>query len=381
MKRYFFYCCLCLCALSGGQVQADDADQKREQLHKLEKEMVELRKLLDEFKSQRSDLQNALRKSEIDIGKIQNQVRKIQEQLEKEQSELKSLQKQRGELQGAKHSQQKLIEQQILAAYQIGQQKKLKVLLNQEQPEKVTRALTYYDYFNQARSEQIETYTDIISELNSLEPRIAEKANRLTTAKQDLDQQHKRLLTRKNEREKNLARINSAIANKDQQLRQAAKDQRELERLLEAVEQTLANIRIPSDFRPFVHQKGKLHWPVSGRPLNRFGSRREGTNLRWQGVNIGAREGSTVKAIHHGRVVFADWLRGTGLLLIIDHGDGYMSLYAHNQSLLKETGDWVTAGESIATVGNSGGKTQAGLYFEIRHNGKPTDPRRWCKRA
>lgn len=379
MKRLFCYCLLCLCALLSAQTLADDADQKREQLQKLEKEMAELRKLLDEFRSQRSDLQNALRKSEVDIGKIQNQVRKIQEQLDKEQGELKSLQNQRGKLQGAKRDQQKLIEQQILAAYQIGQQKKLKVLLNQEQPDKVTRALTYYDYFNQARSEQIETYTDIIHELNSLEPRIAEKADRLARARSELDQQHKQLLSRKKDREKNLALINSAIANKDQELKQAARDRRELERLLETMEQTLANIQIPSDYRPFVHQKGKLQWPVNGKALNRFGSRREGTSLRWQGVNINAREGSTVKAIHHGRVVFADWLRGTGLLLIIDHGDGYMSLYAHNESLLKETGDWVAAGEPVATVGSSGGKTRAGLYFEIRHNGKPTDPRHWCR--
>lgn len=372
-----FSCCT-LCSVN---LYADSEQQQREQLQQLNREMAELRKLLDDFKSQRSDLQNSLQKSEVDIGKIQNQIRKIQQQLDKEQGELKTLQNQREKLNGAKHQQQKLIEKQILAAYQIGQQKKIKVLLNQENPEQVTRALTYYDYFNQARSQQIEAYTDIISELNSLEPRITEKTVNLANAKRELDGQYSQLLSRKKERERSLSKINSAIASKDQQLKQIARDRSELERLLEAVEQTLANIRIPSDFQPFVKLKGRLLWPVAGNPSNRFNSRRSGTSMRWQGINIPAREGSQVKAIHHGRVVFSDWLRGSGLLLIIDHGDGYMSLYGHNQSLLKDTGDWVNAGETIATVGNSGGQSSAGLYFEIRHNGKPTDPQHWCKRA
>lgn len=381
MYRALLSACLIILPLLVTPAHADSEQKKREQLQQLQKEMAELRKLLDEFRSQRSDLQNALQKSEVDIGQIQNQIRKIQQQLDTEQTELKSLQQERKQLQGAKRGQQKLIEQQILAAYQIGQQKKLKVLLNQESPDKVTRALTYYDYFNQARSEQIEAYTNIISELNTIEPRIAEKAINLANAKRDLDQQFNQLLSTKKTREQNLAKINSAIANKDQRLKQIAKDRSELERLLQAVEQTLANIKIPSDFSPFARHKGDLNWPVNGKPGNSFGSRRSGTSMRWQGIQIPAAEGSAVKAIHHGRVVFSDWLRGSGLLLIVDHGDGYMSLYAHNQSLLKDTGDWVTAGETIATVGNSGGQASAGLYFEIRHNGKPTDPRRWCKRA
>ena len=101
--------------------------------------------------------------------------------------------------------------------------------------------------------------------------------------------------------------------------------------------------------------------------------------MRWQGVNIPAKEGTTVRSIHHGRVVYADWLRGSGLLLIIDHGDGYMSLYAHNQSLLRDVGEWVSAGTPVATVGDSGGQAKAALYFEIRYQGKPTDPARWCR--
>ena len=378
--RFFLVAALALLLPLQSTIAEDDT-KTRQQIQQLNKEMSALRKLLSGFKGQRSDLQNSLQKSEVDIGTVQKKIRGIQQQLSQEQAELQSLQTKRKGLNTARRDQQKFIAQQVLAAYQVGQQKKIKILLNQEQPDKISRSLTYYDYFNQARSEQIENYINIISELNSIEPRIVEKTQTLTSAKEKLGRAHQSLLSSKQSRQKNLAKINSAIKNNDQRLKKASKDRSELERILAAVEQTLANISIPSEYKPFGKLKGRLPWPVTGKPSNRFGNKRNGTALRWQGVAIPATEGSKVEAIHSGRVVFADWLRGSGLLVIIDHGDGYMSLYAHNQSLLKETGDWVNPGDMIATVGNSGGQQRAALYFEIRHNGKPTDPRRWCKRA
>lgn len=370
---------LSLCAVY--QPVADEDADKRKKLQQLSGETSKLQKLLKEFKTQRSNLQNNLQRSEIKIGSVQNKIRTIQKQLATEQKSLKSLQTRRGSLNQAKGEQQKFIEQQILAAYQVGKQQKIKVLLNQQEPDKLTRSLTYYDYFNKARAEQIDSYIDIISELDAIEPEIQQKTSSLTLAKQQLSSEHQKLLNSKKEREKSLSTINSAIKNNDQRLKKINKDRAELEQLLNAVEQTLANISIPGDYRPFKTLKGKLPWPVSGKPANRFGKQRNGTSLRWQGLSIPSTEGTTVSAIHHGRIVFSDWLRGSGLLVIVDHGNGYMSLYAHNQSLLKETGDWVNPGDVIATVGNSGGQQNASLYFEIRHNGKPTDPLRWCKRA
>ncbi|HEY7775443.1 MAG TPA: peptidoglycan DD-metalloendopeptidase family protein, partial [Kineobactrum sp.] len=136
---------------------------------------------------------------------------------------------------------------------------------------------------------------------------------------------------------------------------------------------------LPDDYKPFASTRGSLAWPVSGRRGNSFGASRGAGGMRWHGINLRAEEGTPVKAVHHGRVVFADWLRGSGLLLILDHGDGYMSLYAHNQSLLREVGEWVGPGTTIATVGNTGGSNRAGLYFEIRKDGKPVDPVVWCR--
>ena len=131
--------------------------------------------------------------------------------------------------------------------------------------------------------------------------------------------------------------------------------------------------------KAFAGLRGKLKWPSRGRLANRYGSRRKEGKLKWQGVMIKAPEGTEVTAISHGRIAFSDWLRGFGLLTIIDHGDGYMSLYGGNQSLYKEVGDWVEAGDVIASVGNSGGHRETALYFEIRHNGKPTNPLKWCR--
>ena len=372
-----------LCSLLLAMTQpamADDTDNKRTEIQQLDKEMQSLKKLLSRFRSQRSTLQNNLRKAEVDIGAVQQKIGSIQQQLKQQQHELKTLKIKRSKLTKARQKQQKIIAQQVLAAYQIGQQKKLKVLLNQQEPEKLSRSLSYYDYFNRARSEQIETYMSIINELDLIEPQINAKAASLKSAKAMLDQEYKSLQDSQKDRKNNLSKINSAIKTKDQHLKKINSERAELERLLEAVEQTIANINIPNNYRPFAQLKGQLDWPIKGKPNNRFGSRRDSSKLKWQGLAIPARAGTTINAIHHGRVVFADWLRGSGLLVIIDHGDGYMSLYAHNQSLLIETGDWVTAGDNIATVGNSGGQLSSGLYFEIRHNGKPTNPARWCKR-
>lgn len=380
LARWMVIVALLGALLSGPTVAQDEAAQ-RQKLEQLSGETSKLRKLLSIFKGQRNNLQSDLQKSEIDIGKLQAKIRQIQQQLQREQDGLQSLQRRRKQLQSARQQQQAFIEQQILAAYQVGQQKKLKILLNQENPDKVSRALAYYDYLNQARAQQINSYIDVINELDSLEPQILDKTRSLTRARQQLSDEHDKLLLSKQQREQSLAKIDAAIQTNDQRLQQLNKDRSELEKLLNAVEKTLANISIPGDFRPFHNLKGQLPWPINGQPANRFGQQRNGTALRWQGLSIPATEGSTVTAIHHGRIVFSDWLRGSGLLVIIDHGNGYMSLYAHNQSLLKETGDWVNPGDIIATVGNSGGQRRAGLYFEIRHNGKPTDPRQWCKRA
>jgi septal ring factor EnvC (AmiA/AmiB activator) len=224
-----------------------------------------------------------------------------------------------------------------------------------------------------------------IAKYRATQQKLAEIAPKLATQRQELEDNRTKLIAQRNElgeeqkqRQSTVTQLNRDIANQQQKLNQLKKDQSQLEGVLKTLQEAIANMAIPSDFAPFSSRLGKLRWPVDGKRQNTFGSSR-GAEINWQGISISGREGSAVKSIHSGRVVFADWLKGYGLLMIIDHGEDYLSLYAHNQSLLKGLGDWINPGEAIATVGKSGGKDDASVYFEIRHAGKAVDPARWCK--
>ena len=378
----------------GGSVQAADKDGTRQQLDQLKSEIGKLQATLKQIKDERSKLQGDLRRSETDISATQKKIQAIQQQLLQQQQELEKLQQQRQSLQQSKQQQQQRIARQVRAAYELGRQNQLRALLNQQDPEKIGRTLAYYDYFNRAGAEQIDAYIELISELDILQPQIEQKRVELLGVKTELDQQRQQLLSAREQRSRTLAKLNSDIQNKGDELKQRARDRAALEQVLRKIErdareretrqrEAIARNQLEPVLsgQPFRELRGRLPWPVAGRQENRFGTPRQGSDLRWQGVTISAREGDPVRAIHNGRVVFADWLRGSGLLIIVDHGDGYLSLYAHNQTLTKSVGDVVKAGDAIATVGNTGGEQQAGLYFEIRHKGVPADPAAWCRRA
>lgn len=387
--------------------QAADSEATRSQLEQLKKELGKLQGMLTQFRDERSRLQGDLKKSEQEISASEKRIRDIQQQLQEQEQELKKLEQQRRQLEQDRSSQRGHIERQVRSAYQLGRQSKMKALLNQEEPARLSRTMVYYDYFNRARAEQIDAYIELLSEIDSVQPQIEQKSSQLLAAKAELDQRQQQLLGAKQERQRALAKLNATIKSKDEEYKQMAQDRGALEALLKRLErEALAaaarqrqktqppapsqpgggvfDITATSPVagtQPFGQLRGKLPWPVAGKAVNRFGSQRGNSPLRWQGINIAAREGETVRAIHHGKVVFADWLRGSGLLLIVDHGGGFLSLYAHNQTLLRNVGDSVRAGDAIATVGSSGGQAQAGLYFEIRHKGVPADPAQWCRRA
>jgi septal ring factor EnvC (AmiA/AmiB activator) len=380
VRAWLLLVCLGMAALTVSATAADGKDT-RSQLEQLKAEIGKLQNTLKQFKGERARLSSDLRKSEIEIGTSQKKIRQIEQQLQQQQRELDKLQQQRSELQQAKTQQQAHIADQVRAAYQLGRQNKLKALLNQEQPDQISRTMVYYDYFNRARAEQIDTYMGVIGRLDALEPQIETKAQDLRDAKTELDREYRELVSAKRERERTFAKLNTTIQSKDQQLTQMTRDRNSLEQVLRKLEREALARGLPPSGKPFRELRGQLPWPVAGKPGNRFGAQREDTPLRWQGINISAPEGAIVHAIYSGKVVFADWLRGSGLLIIIDHGGGYMSLYAHNQSLLRSPGDIVKGGDAIATVGNSGGQEHAGLYFEIRNKGVPTDPAAWCRRA
>ena len=363
----------------GGQSEQASEQETRARLERLQRDIKEINAEISRDNKRKSKLQEQLRQAEVELGELQRDITANQRAVAASEAELDGLQAQRVDLEQARNAQQARIALELKTAWQMGQQGQVKVLLNQEDPHTVARAMAYYQYFFRARNDLVGQYRETLEDLRVLEERIAGTLDQLAAQQAELEQQQAQLVTAQAAREATLASLSTSIESKAEKLKQLEQDRKELEKLLEAIARAVADLEVPEHYQPFKAARGKMPWPLAAKRVNNFGRPRNEGKMRWQGVTIPAREGSKVNAIHHGRVVYADWLRGSGLLLIIDHGDGYMSLYAHNQSLLREVGEWVKAGTPVSTVGNSGGQEQAALYFEIRHQGKPVNPASWCR--
>lgn len=395
------------------------ADQKadtQKQLDAARADVSELKKLLEQLQQEKSGVQKQLKTTETEMGELENQVKGLREELQESEEELKRLDQEKKKLQGARLEQQRLIGIQARAAYQGGRQEYIKLLLNQQNPEKFSRTLTYYDYLAEARMAQLTAFNETLRQLANVEQDISHHQQQLQVQKGELDSRSAQLAEVRKERQQALAKLNKDYAARDQRLKAREQEQAELGRVLKTIEETLARQAREAEAQrqrelaaarekpsapaatgkraesgplvssgatyggPFSNAKGKLPWPVNGRVVARYGTPRgEDARTKWDGVLIGATAGSQVRAVHGGRVVFADWLRGSGLLVILDHGNGYLTLYGHNQSLLKDAGDIVKAGEPIATVGTSGGQDTPALYFAIRQQGRASDPAQWCR--
>ncbi len=366
--------------LSQQSLAQSDEEKTREQLQQLEVEIKHITSEISADSNRHDAVQEQLRLAEVELGTLQRDVTENQRALAASSKELAAMEQQRTKQEQARDQQKARISLELKTAWQMGRQGQISVLLNQENPHTVARSLAYYRYFFQARNTLLEQYRKTLRDLQELQQRIDTTVAELDSRGQILQQQQAELTAAQASRQLALADLNDSISSKSAKLKQKEQDRKQLEELLRAIEKALIDLQLPDNTATFQSAKGQMPWPVAGKPSNQFDQARNEGKMRWQGITIPAAEGTTVKAIHHGRVVYADWLRGSGLLLIIDHGDGYMSLYAHNESLLREVGEWVTAGTPVSTVGNTGGGDQTALYFEIRHKGKPINPAKWCKR-
>lgn|SRR5690554_2075240 len=413
------------CAISVA-VANDQRAQTKQQIAQTAKEIAEIKKQLSKIQQEKSAAEQALRKTETEIGQLEQQIKALQQQEKETQQELHELQQQQKKFAAARQEQQKLIAIQARAAYQSGQKEPFRLLLNQQQPEQFSRNLTYYQYIGQARQKQINEFNTTLQQLTHVSEQITKQQSVLAEQRSQLAQQQESLQALRKQRQQRVAAITEQQRKESRSLQARQADQAELNKVLKTIEETLARQareaaqaeqrrqqRLAEQQRqaeqtqmgtvPFsktskaVHApivstaathsggafknlRGKLPWPVNGRLIAHFGSPRGDSRTKWDGVLISAPAGTQVRAIHSGRVVFADWLRGAGLLVIVDHGGGYMSLYGHNQSLLSKPGDQVQAGQAISTVGNTGGRDDSALYFAIREKGQPTDPARWSRR-
>ena len=367
--------------LASGYIQAQSDEEKAaSQLRELKASINRINREISSANKRRNTLQLQLREAELEQSSISRDINRASKAIANQTRELTALEDKKKTLEKSRDEQQSHIAMELRTAWQMGQQGQIKVLLNQESPDTVARVLAYYRYFFRARNELLNEFRSTLIALQNTEQRISETLVELQLRQDDLETQQQELSRAQQTRQAAVANLNDSIQGKGAELKKMEADQKELQQLLDAIRDAVVNLQVPENYKPFKSAKSKMPWPVPGRASARFGNARNQGKMKWQGVTIPAPAGTPVKAIHHGRVVYADWLRGMGLLLIIDHGDGYMSLYAHNQTLLRDVGEWVSAETPISTVGDSGGLTKPALYFEIRQKGKPVNPAHWCRR-
>ena len=349
---------------------------------------------LEDVRARIHDVQSGIKAAKDEAEVMQEELQQAEESAAKLRAHLNEIEHDAGsrekrlaDLRGQAVAQEQSLEREsrqlgrhVRIAYMAGRDDYLKLLLNQEDPDQIGRMLAYHDYFNRARLDKIQTLGQAMDDLARVQVEIQDETARLDALRQQELAQLGELDLYRQSRREIISRIHGQISDQDRDLQRLRKNERELSGLLDRIQQKKSAVAEFEDHTPFGSLKGKLSWPAQGRVVTPFGAARKGGRLRAQGVTIAAEAGQDVRTVSDGRVVFADWFRNMGLLLIVDHGAGYMTLYGHNEALLKKAGDLVAAGENIGRVGDTGGAEEAGLYFEIRHDGTPQDPDRWCGR-
>ena len=353
----------------------------KQQLEQLYINIDKVQQHLKTTRYQRSNVLTELKTLEAEISQNSIALNKLSNKIKKLIKENATLKANIKLLKTKLTGQQNTLNDQIRAAYSLGAQQQLKMLLNQQDPAAMGQIQIYFDYLNRARTQQIEQFLKTIAEKNTAEKTLVSSIKRQKAALKDQKKRTKLLSKQRFKRSRLLAQIDMEINNEEQNLTELESSRTRIENLLNSLGELLADIPAgPSDNSTFSSQKGQLPWPIEGPFISHFGSDKRG-DLKWNGVLIGSPYGMPVRAISHGRVAFSDWLQGFGFIVIINHDEGYMSLYGHNESLFKATGDWVSAGDVIASTGDSGGQPVSGLYFEIRARGKPVNPDLWCSSA
>ncbi len=362
---------LLLCAGAAHATQQDD-------LEKLRKRIAALQKDFDKTSESRSEAADDLRESERAISDSNRRLQDLAQQQQAANRDLAQLQQRAAmmerELQGQQAILGRLLYQQYLEG---GEQEYLKLLLNNDDPNEVAREFRYYEYIARSRATTLKSLRSGLAKLQAVTAQARQKSDEITALRAEEQQQRRQLELDKRSRQQMLSRIALQLKQQRREIGRLQRNEGRLSQLVEKLSNVLPDTR--ADSIPFKSLKGKLALPVKGKVRNKFGARRPESTLAWTGWFLRAAPSQPVKAVASGRVVYADWLRGFGNLLIIDHGQGYMSLYGNNETLYKQVGDSLHGGDIIAAVGSSGGNEDSGLYFELRFEGKPFDPGKWVR--
>lgn len=356
-----------------------DLAGRRAELETLEREVASLKEENAARRAARARLLEELERSERDVASLARAEHQLDAEVEAQRGSVNRLQRRLAQEIQALARERQALSELFRAAYAAGRADRLRLLLQQEAAARLSRLMAYYDYVNAKRQERIARAQARAEGLARLAEAAQEEVERLRDLTERQGQTRRRLERAQAQRSRVLAQLEHTIATAEERVLALQADAMALRDLISRLEQT-AQIVAEADVRrePMAALRGRLPWPVAGGPLVDFGTARERSDLRWDGVILEAPEGAGVRAIHGGRVAYADWLRGFGLLLIIDHGEGFLSLYGNNQALLKQAGEWVAAGEAVALSGRTGGRGVNGLYFGMRRHGEPLDPENWC---
>lgn len=361
----------------GGSGWAQDAARTEADLQQLRSEIARIRGQVAQDAAERDRLTRDLRAAEKSAGSARSTLDRLRTERRTREQRRADLATRKLEREADLARERDLLAAQTRAAYLVGRQEPLRLLLDQEDPARAARLFGYYGYFGRARAGQLAAIEDNIRQIASLEQALETEQERLARLEREQAAELDRLEQARAERGAVLAKLQQEARARAASLQRLQREQAALEKLLRELRATTQ--RFPSDNKsPFAQLRGKLEWPSTGRLTARFGQIRAGS-VKWDGVLIAAERGTPVRAVHRGRVVYADWLAGLGLLVIVDHGGGYLSLYGHNEQLFRAVGDAVNAGDTIASVGDSGGRTSTALYFEIRQSARPVDPQPWFR--
>lgn len=356
----------------------DTLDQTSEQISALRAEITVIQARLASQESERDALQDVLREAEVQIGELDRQLGALSQERRALQQELNALDAEGEQLRQAQRQRTDTIDASIQQLWLLQQGGGFRVWLGDQNPQDVARNLAYFQTLIKAQQQMIAEYELGLEAIAENRSRTAQAETALREQAAAMEATKTTLTDQRATRQATLAQISQQVQDDQQRLNVLQRDQARLNALLGELE-AVAAAAPPEPLMPFADAQGTLAMPVSGTLKNRYGARRN-ADIRWRGWLIAADEGEPVRAVHGGDIIYADWLRGQGLLMVVDHGEGWLSLYAQNHSLLRGVGDRVSAGDIIAKAGASGGSETSGLYFEIRHRGEPVDPGEWIRR-
>lgn len=377
LRAHLFSLFLLIAVLPLVVLAATDISETNEQLSQLKEQIDAIQARLDASEKERDTLQRDLRDIDLQIGDSDVKAEELDRQQRALEDRLQVLEQEGRSMQADQAAREALIEQSIQHMWAMQQGGGLRVWLGEQKPEEVARNISYLQLLIDDQRELISRYQQGLEDIERNVQRVAETQTQLTVQMSAQNDVRETLASQRAARQQTLQAINAQVRTDAQALATLQADQQRLNELLNE----LANVTaapIPAA-QPFADLKGALPMPVTGTPSNRFGGRRN-ADIRWRGWLIPAEEGESIRAVHAGQVIYADWLRGQGLLIVIDHDDGWLTLYAQNHSLMRQVGDRVAAGDVIARAGASGGHDVTGLYFEVRHQGQPVDPALWIRR-